>query len=103
MMVSASSCGPQKTRRGSENHPNFLHFLQILTDLPQDQLLLCLGSSDVAMISLAEIRPFGGRAAIPSQRHVRPAFSSPSPSRADAPFLTFPSLLSISLIDADKS
>ena len=50
---------PTETRRGSENHPNFLHFLQILTDLPRDQLLLCLGSSDVAMISLAEIRPLG--------------------------------------------
>src|SRR5438552_19036314 len=94
---------PTETRRGSENHPNFLHFLQILTDLPRDQLLLCLGSSDVAMISLAEIRPFGGRAAIPSQRHVRPAFSSPSPSRADAPSLTFPSLSSIQLIDAEHS
>jgi len=31
---------PTGIRRGSENHPNFLHFLQILTDLPQDQLLL---------------------------------------------------------------
>ena len=25
---------PTETRRGSENHPNFLHFLQILTDIP---------------------------------------------------------------------
>src|SRR5207247_9610279 len=88
---------PTETRRGSENHPNFLHFLQILTDPPQDQLLLCLGSSDVAMISLAEIRPFGGRAAIPSQRHVRPAFSLPSPSRDASALLTFHMLLFIYL------